>query len=170
LWTAVLWRKQWLAWRQERSGSGLSVLPLGAAPDRRSFRRPDSPSTSVCLTSRLSSHSPTCRWVDWRRPKLFPPSVPSGQTRLPNSEAPLMFVPCPFVRAPTAVSGREILDSTMQRTITRLGADQRAACLGRGSQGFDALDTMRLHHWRVDLTSWPRMSRRPHDETLVQML
>src|SRR5580704_14355497 len=99
---------------------GLSVLPLGAAPDRRSLRQPDSPSTSVCLTSRLSSHSPTCRSVDWRRPKVFPPSVPSGQTRLPNSEAQLMFVPGPFVRAPTAVSGREILDSTLQRTITRL--------------------------------------------------
>jgi hypothetical protein len=117
----------------------------------------------------LSSHSPTCRSVDWRRPRVFPPSLPSGQTRLPNSEAPLMFVPCPFVRAQTAVSGREILDSTFRRTITRLGADHRAARLGRGSQRFDALDAMRLQHWSADLTSWPRMSRRLRDETLVQL-
>jgi len=81
-----------------------------------------------------------------------------------------MFDPCPFVRAPTAVSARAILDSTLRRT-TRLGADQRAAFLGQGSQGFDASDTMRRrHHWRAVLASWPRMSRQLHDETLVQML
>ena len=158
------------AWHRERSGSGLSVLPLDAAPDRRSFRRPDSPSPSVCLTSRLSRHSATCHSVDWTQPKDFPPSAPSGQTRFPQSEALLMFDPCPFVRAPMAVSARAILDSTLQRTTTRLGADQRAAFLGQGSQGFDALDTMRRHHWRVDLTSSPRMSRRLDDEILVQML
>ena len=135
-----------------------------AAPDRRSFRRPNSPSPSVCLTSRLSRHSATCHSVDRTQPKDFPPSAPSGQTRFPQSEALLMFDPCPFVRAPMAVSARAILDSTLQRTTTRLGADQRAAFLGQGSQGFDALDTMRRHHWRADLTPSPRMSRRLDDE------
>ncbi len=77
-----------------------------------------------------------------------------------------MFDLCPFVRAPMEVSAREILDSTLQRATTRLGADQRAAFLGQGSQGFDALDSMRRHHWRADLTSSPRMSRRLDDEML----
>ncbi len=81
-----------------------------------------------------------------------------------------MFDPCPFVRAPMAVSARAILDSTLQRTTTRLGSDQRAAFPGQGSQGFDALDTMRRHHWRADLTPSPRMSQRLDDEILVQML
>ncbi len=58
-------------WHRERSGSGLFVLPLDAAPDRRSFRRPDSPSPSVCLTSRLSRHSATCQSVDGRNRRTF---------------------------------------------------------------------------------------------------
>ena len=80
-----------------------------------------------------------------------------------------MFDPCPFAPAAMAVSARAILDSTVQRTTTRLEADQRAEFLGQGSQGFDALDSMRRHHWRVDLTPSPRMSRRLDDEIRVQM-
>src|SRR5208337_3479005 len=98
---------------------------------------------SVCLTKRLSRHSATRQSVERTQPKVFPPSAPSGRTRLPNPAATLMFDLCPLVRAPTAASARVILDSTLQRTITRLGADHRAALLGQGSQGFDALDTMR---------------------------
>jgi hypothetical protein len=63
------------------------------------------------------------------------------------------------------------VDAPLQRTIARLRAGQRRAFLGQGSQGFDALGTMRPHHWRADLAYRPpRMPRRLDDEARFQML
>ena len=117
----------------------------------------------VCLTRRLSRHSGRSRMIEGMRPKDLSAIGAVRSDQVSELRGALDVCSLSFVRAPTALFARAILDSALRWT-TRLGADDRAAFLGRGSQGFDALDAMRRHHWRADLTSWPRMSRRLHDE------
>lgn len=143
---------------------------MAAAPDRRSVRRLDSTSLSACLAKRLSRHSATRRMAERTQPMIRPPTAASGQTRLPQSAASLTFDPRPLGHALTAASAHATLDSTLRRKIGRLGADHRSPFGGQGSEEFDPLAAMRRHHRRAELTSWPRMSQRLHDETLVQML
>jgi hypothetical protein len=151
-------------------GIRLSVLLLGAAPDRRSFRRRYSPSKSVSLTKRLSRRSVT-RMVDRILPMICPPNVPSVRTRLPNSAATLTCDPFPLLHALTAASVLATIDWTLRRTTRRLGVDRRAAFQRQGSEVFDALDKKRRHRRRADLASWPpRMLRPLDDETRFQML
>ena len=112
------------------SDTGLPVSPLGAAPDRRSLRRLDSISPSAYLAKWLSRHSATRQMRERTQPKIRPPIAASAQTRLPNLPTALSRDPCPCVRARTAVSAHATLAPASQRTIRRLGADQRATFRG----------------------------------------
>ena len=154
--------------RNQQSASWLAVLPLRAAPDRRSFQQPDLALSLGRSAKRLSLHL-VARWmVEGIPPTICPPAACSRQTRIPNSGAAWMLEPRPLVAAPTAALAALKLAPTL--LLTSLGADDVGARQRRGSEEFGPLDTMPQHQQGTDLLSSPRMRQPRHDATLDQIL
>ncbi len=147
------------------------VLPLRAAPDRRSLHHLAQALGRLLL--RLAKRAPVhlaARWTDAaNRSTISLPMAASRQKKIPSSAAVWMVDPFALAPVPTTPLATVKGVRNLLLIVRRLRVDDVTARRGRGSEEFALLKTT-LHRWGTDPPSWFPTQMPRHDGTLDQIL
>jgi hypothetical protein len=148
------------------------VLPLRAAPGRRSFQHlAEALGRLFGRVAKREHVHMAVRWTDYgTRSTISPPTAASRQKRIPSSAA-VWMVDHPFALAPAPTAALATVKRVRTPLLTpkRLGVDDVLAHRGRGSEEFGPLETT-PHQQGTDPPSWFRTQKPRRDGTLDQIL